>query len=69
MKIIKETIPGCGSNWYNQRVIDRMNWLLKNIDNASYRLWYENKESDIMYVGFENDEDATLYMLSWTGNE
>lgn len=69
MILIREKIPGAGDNWHNQAVIDRMEWMLKNLNHPDYTIWWADRESDIMYIRFENHEDATLYSLYWAKTE
>lgn len=72
---IKETIVGCGAQWYHRDVIDRDRWLrehMKNgrepflpLENKDYAVWYGGLESDDRYIIFNNEEDALAYTIRW----
>jgi len=63
--IIKETIVGCGDKWNIQEILDRQEWLMKNLKEYSYDVWYGGLDSDDRYTRFENEEDAVAYRLIW----
>lgn len=63
--ILEETIVGSGDNWHTPGITSRIEWLTENVGHDDYILWYGGLSSDNMFVEFRNDQDATLYKLTW----
>lgn len=66
--IIVEVFPGSGKQWRHPNILARQEWLDKNLDEDSYKIWYQGLKSDTRYIEFYNDEDAVLYKLRWMNN-
>lgn len=62
---IKETIVGCGELWRHPIVMERTYWLMENLPDHTYRVWYGGLKSDDRYIRFDNEEDALAYKIKW----
>lgn len=66
---IKEVFVGSGAFWLHEGLMERDAWLEDNIGIDNYLLTFEDKLSDVAIWSFINDDDATLYTLTWKLNE
>lgn len=65
MYLVKEIIPGSGKNWTIPPVLERTEWLASNT-SAPFKAWWGGLWSDEHCISFEDEQDATAYVLRWS---
>ena len=45
--------------------MERTLWLMENLTDDTYKVWYGGLKSDDRYIRFDNEEDALAYKIKW----